>query len=306
MPLRILHTADNHIGISFAQYPDAVRDRLFEERFTALERIVATANDRKAHFLVVAGDLFDKQTVTKKMVERAVQILSRFGGEHALVLAGNYDFYEGGQNKLWKWFRDAGEGTCVLALLEPGTKRFACDDERNKAVTRKAELEAGIRRVQENVEKWRQAYTNLDTLTSLILSKAGELKEAETELAALPQLPEGFENVAAYANVRLDGGTPVEVTGKLTLGMESLSQGTLGSLALATRLALADLYLEDLQGFLVLDDPFADMDPARRRAAAQCLGAFAGKRQVLFFTCHPEHKEELSQLAGAKIPVFRG
>jgi Icc-related predicted phosphoesterase len=36
-----------------------------EERFSALERLVATANQRDAHFLVVAGDLFDKQTVTK-------------------------------------------------------------------------------------------------------------------------------------------------------------------------------------------------------------------------------------------------
>ena len=59
---RILHTADNHIGISFGRYPDAVCDRLLEERFTALERIVATANEREAHFLVVAGDLFDKQS----------------------------------------------------------------------------------------------------------------------------------------------------------------------------------------------------------------------------------------------------
>lgn len=128
MSLRILHTADNHIGISFAQYPDAVRGRLLEERFTALERIVATANGRKAHFLVVAGDLFDKQTVTKRMVERAVAVLARFDGEHVLVLAGNHDFYEGGDNKLWRWFRDAAEGSCVLALLEPGTKRFACED----------------------------------------------------------------------------------------------------------------------------------------------------------------------------------
>jgi exonuclease SbcD len=128
MSIRILHTADNHIGVSFAQYPDTIRDRLLEERFAALERIVATANDRKAHFVVVAGDLFDKQTVTKRMVERAVEVLGRFGGEQVLVLAGNHDFYEGGDNKLWKWFREAAEGTCVLALFESGTKHFACED----------------------------------------------------------------------------------------------------------------------------------------------------------------------------------
>jgi DNA repair exonuclease SbcCD nuclease subunit len=128
MSIRILHTADNHIGTSFAQYPEDVRERLLEERFTGLGRIVATANTRKAHFLVVGGDLFDKQTVTKKMVERAAEILAKFDGEQVLVLAGNHDFYEGGDNKLWKWFSDASEGTRIVPLLQAGTKRFACED----------------------------------------------------------------------------------------------------------------------------------------------------------------------------------
>jgi len=54
--VRILHTADNHLGISYAQYPDRVMDRLVEERFQALERLVEMANAREAHFFVVAGD----------------------------------------------------------------------------------------------------------------------------------------------------------------------------------------------------------------------------------------------------------
>lgn len=128
MNLRILHTADNHIGISFAQYPDLARDRLLEERFSALERLVATANQREAHFIVVAGDLFDKQTVTKGQIERAVGILANFQGENVLVLAGNHDYYEGSENKLWRWFRNACDGTCVLPLIEPTTKDFEGDD----------------------------------------------------------------------------------------------------------------------------------------------------------------------------------
>ena len=130
MSLRILQTADNHIGLSFAKYPDGVRDRLLEERFAALEGLVRTANERQAHFLVVAGDLFDKQSVPKKLVERTVVILAAFEGEHVLVLAGNHDYYEGGDNKLWNWFRAAAEGTCVLAFLEPIAKEFECDDVR--------------------------------------------------------------------------------------------------------------------------------------------------------------------------------
>lgn len=128
MSLRILHTADNHIGISFAQYPDLVRDRLLEERFCALERLVDTANQQDAHFIVVAGDLFDKQTVPKGQIERVVGILAEFRGEHVLVLAGNHDYHEGTENKLWRCFRNACEGTCVLPLTDPTTKVFEGDD----------------------------------------------------------------------------------------------------------------------------------------------------------------------------------
>jgi DNA repair protein SbcD/Mre11 len=128
MSLRILHTADNHIGLSFNQYPEPARERLIEERFASLERLVATANERAAHFFVVAGDLFDRTTVTKAQVERAVNILGKFEGEAVLVLAGNHDFCEGPDSKLWKQFRSAAEGTQVLALTEPGTKDFESDD----------------------------------------------------------------------------------------------------------------------------------------------------------------------------------
>jgi hypothetical protein len=39
MSLRILHTADSHIGLSFNQYPEATRERLIDERFASLERM---------------------------------------------------------------------------------------------------------------------------------------------------------------------------------------------------------------------------------------------------------------------------
>ena len=90
--------------------------------------MVAIANERKAHFIVVAGDLFDKTNVTKAQIERAVKTLGKFEGEAVLVLAGNHDFCEGPDSKLWKQFRTAADGSCVLALTEPGTKDFESDD----------------------------------------------------------------------------------------------------------------------------------------------------------------------------------
>ena len=102
-----------------------------------------------------------------------------------------------------------------------------------------------------------------------------------------------------YQNIRLNGTAPVEIVGTHTLEIDLLSQGTAGSLALATRLALAELYLNEMSGFLILDDPFTDMDPSRRRAAHVCLGKFSENHQVVLFTCHPEHAKEIIELTSA-------
>ena len=40
MTIRIVHTADNHIGMPFRQHGDEARNQLLEERFEALERLI--------------------------------------------------------------------------------------------------------------------------------------------------------------------------------------------------------------------------------------------------------------------------
>lgn len=121
-------------------------------------------------------------------------------------------------------------------------------------------------------------------------------------LGLTTNVSEHFKNLTAgrYQEVTLEGSTPTRVVGDLTLDTALLSQGTLGSLALATRLALSELYLKGMDGFFLLDDPFTDMDASRRAAAIQAIACFAEKHQVLFLTCHAEHAGELLRLPGAK------
>jgi uncharacterized protein YhaN len=57
---------------------------------------------------------------------------------------------------------------------------------------------------------------------------------------------------------------------------------------LATRLALAEAYLQERSGVIMLDDPCVDMDAERRAAAMQVLGDVSRKHQVIMFTCHPQ------------------
>ena len=115
--IRILHTADNHIGLKFNNYGGtAAQSALVQERFDALKNVVQASNDKDAHFLVVAGDLFDDLKVTQKDIKAVVEILKKSKAE-VLVLPGNHDYYDGKENKLWKAFSDFAENTNLKLLL---------------------------------------------------------------------------------------------------------------------------------------------------------------------------------------------
>jgi len=120
-PVRIIHTADNHIGLRFTgrSYPDDLKKQLVEERFLALERTVQIANNRHADLLVVAGDLFENTRMPAATVKRTTEILNGFSGLHVVILPGNHDFYEPGNDTLWGRFRDAMSENLVLLLTKP-------------------------------------------------------------------------------------------------------------------------------------------------------------------------------------------
>lgn len=117
MPIRIIHTADNHIGLPFKQHSTDVSTRLIDERFLALERLVAEANEQKAHFFVVAGDLFDSTRVKKEDIEKAAAVLRGFDGLAVIVVPGNHDHHANSETEVWQRFRRATEADVRIDLL---------------------------------------------------------------------------------------------------------------------------------------------------------------------------------------------
>jgi len=73
-----------------------------------------------------------------------------------------------------------------------------------------------------------------------------------------------------------------------------LSFGTKDTFSLALRLTMAEYFLRDKSGFLILDDPLVDMDSGRQALAAEQINEFAKTRQVIFLTCHSQTAEMLS------------
>jgi len=117
--LKIFLTADVHLGMKFAQYPE-VQKELSEARFETLKGLVERANAEGCGLFLVAGDLFDRVSVPKETIVRAAAILGEFQGELTAVLPGNHDFHATGSDSLWAEFGSrSGDRTLVLAEKRP-------------------------------------------------------------------------------------------------------------------------------------------------------------------------------------------
>lgn len=88
--LRLLHTADWQIGRLPAAFEADDAAALAEARFLAVERLAALAREHAVHAVLVAGDVFDAQTVTDKTVRRLFNAMRGYDGPW-LLLPGNHD-----------------------------------------------------------------------------------------------------------------------------------------------------------------------------------------------------------------------
>lgn len=87
---RLLHTADWQIGKLFGQFEPDEAALLADERFAAVERLAQLASVQAVDAVLVAGDVFDAQTVSDRSIHRLFHALSGFAGPW-LLLPGNHD-----------------------------------------------------------------------------------------------------------------------------------------------------------------------------------------------------------------------
>lgn len=118
MSLKVFLTADVHLGMKFASYPE-VQTELSNARFKTLENCINWANKEECDLFVVAGDLFDRVSVSDDDIIRAVKTIGDFQGHLAALLPGNHDYYSTGKNDIWTLFREnAGDNILILKKRE--------------------------------------------------------------------------------------------------------------------------------------------------------------------------------------------
>lgn len=90
MALKLLHSADWQIGRIYSQFEPDDAAALFEARFSAIERLATLAIEHSVDAVLVAGDVFDAQTVSDKTIRRLFNAMMGYPGAW-VMLPGNHD-----------------------------------------------------------------------------------------------------------------------------------------------------------------------------------------------------------------------
>jgi DNA repair exonuclease SbcCD nuclease subunit len=93
--LRILHTADVHLGARHADLGDAASGQR-ERQFAAFKTTIDLALGEKVDIVLIAGDLFDSNTQPTRSVERVAAELARLVRSRirTVIIPGTHDVYD--------------------------------------------------------------------------------------------------------------------------------------------------------------------------------------------------------------------
>ncbi|WP_414433215.1 metallophosphoesterase family protein [Alcanivorax sp. IL2] len=87
---RFLHTADWQIGRQYASFAPDDAVALAEARISVIERIAGLATEETVDAVLVAGDVFDAQTVSDRTIRRLFNAMAAYSGPWILI-SGNHD-----------------------------------------------------------------------------------------------------------------------------------------------------------------------------------------------------------------------
>ena len=93
--MKFVHTADFHLGKSFSIVGEKGA-LLREAQMYTLKRIVSLAESEDVDFLIIAGDLFDSNEVSTRLVKKTVDLLKHIDPIPVIILPGTHDLLDEG------------------------------------------------------------------------------------------------------------------------------------------------------------------------------------------------------------------
>lgn len=116
MTIKLLHTADWQIGKGFANFEGDAGALLRTQRVKTVERIAQIAIEKDVDAILVAGDLFETNTVTDETLRRTLGAMKAFG-KHWVLLPGNHDAALA--DSVWARLPQLGMNTNISLALAP-------------------------------------------------------------------------------------------------------------------------------------------------------------------------------------------
>jgi exonuclease SbcD len=103
--LKFLHTADIHLGTKFSGLGEK-GEKARENLKLTFKRIIDLALERKVDLLLISGDLFDSNLVSKEASEFVLEEFLRLNDIPVCILPGTHDFYD--NSSIYKNWEEKG------------------------------------------------------------------------------------------------------------------------------------------------------------------------------------------------------
>ena len=186
----------------------------------------------------------------------------------------------------------------MIALIEPEFARL------EEQVNRYSEEEQKLSFVEQQITELNRKYQQLDKTRKALANAKSVLA-----IRYLRKLNENFDSYMALIDPKTKPVRSGAVAGKdefgyvvdegLGINVETegvrrelgfMSTGYRDLIMVCIRLALVDAMFEEESPFIVMDDPFVNLDGEKLVKAKQLLNALALKHQVVYFTCHESRR----------------
>jgi DNA repair exonuclease SbcCD nuclease subunit len=118
MTLRFIHSSDWQIGKVFRFVDEQVMALLQEARLAAITRLGELANEHGASHVLVAGDVYDMEAPSPRLLNRPLERMRNFGAIFWHLLPGNHDPQRPGG--LWEQLLRKGVPSNVRIHHAPG------------------------------------------------------------------------------------------------------------------------------------------------------------------------------------------
>lgn len=91
--IRFVHTADLHLErlLTAASYPARYSDERREAAWEQLENILTYCNKNELKYLLISGDLYEREYFTPFSIYRLINCFSKFPKINIIIISGNHD-----------------------------------------------------------------------------------------------------------------------------------------------------------------------------------------------------------------------